>query len=153
MRGAKLPRASALVAVGIISASCLARSKPSPLPDLHGVTRVIALPFEGASHEFRVPADSFRLAMLADALQQFPTGWTKSTDAPPRPDLGATFIRDSTIVAVVWIGPEFIAGFGGSERLARHVSRTEENHLRALLNPGTVIGGISNQAPPEPPQN
>jgi hypothetical protein len=91
--------------------------------------------------------------MLADALQRFPTGWTKSTDAPPHPDLGATFIRDSSIVAVLWIGPEFIAAFGGTDRLARHVSRTEETHLRALLNAATVIGVIGNQAPSQPPQN
>ena len=141
-----------LVAALVIVASCTG-DKPSPLPDLHDVTRVIALPFGESSHEFRLPGDSLRIAMLADALQQWPTGWTTSTDDPPHPNLGATFLRNSDIVAVVWIGPEFIAAFAGKARLARRLSPTEEAHLRALLTPGTAIGVISNQRPVEPPQN
>ena len=91
--------------------------------------------------------------MLADALQQFPTGWTTSTDEPPHPNLGAAFMRDSAIVAMLWIGPGFIAGFGGDERLARRISPTEETHLRALLDTATVLGVISNRPPSNAPQN
>jgi hypothetical protein len=153
MRNGKPFRGSLLASLVVVCASCLATDKPSPLPDLHNATRVLALPFDQSSHEFRLPADSLRLAMLADALAQLSTGWTTSTDAPPHPNLGVTFIRDSAILAVVWIGPEFIAGSGGKERLARRLSRTQETQLRALLNPGTVVGVISNQPAPHTPQN
>jgi hypothetical protein len=153
MRDGKLFTASFLVSLAVVCASCLAADKPSPLPDLHNATRVIALPFDQSSHEFRLPADSLRIAMLADALEQFSSGWTTSTDAPPHPNFGVTFIRDSAIVAVVWIGSEFIAGFGGKERLARRISLREETQLRALLNPGTAVGVISNQPAPHAPQN
>jgi hypothetical protein len=129
MGNGKILSRSSVAALAIMGASCRSVDKPSPLPDLHDVTRVIALPFGESSHEFRPPRDSLRLAMLAEALQQFPAGWTTSTDDPPHPNLGATFLRDSAIVAVLWIGPEFIAAFAGKER--RQPSQLETDSMCA----------------------
>lgn len=152
-RRSAIHRLRLLAAIAIIGASCRAADEPSPLPDLSGVTRVVVFPFGESFYEFRRPADSVRIAMLAEALRQFPTGWTASNDAPPHPNLGVAFMRDSTIVATLWIGPEFIAGFSRRDRLARRVSRTEETHLRALLDSGTVVGAISKERPTVPPKN
>jgi hypothetical protein len=136
----------------MIAVACAPQSKPSPLPDLHGITRVAVTRFGESMHEFRHPADSLRIAMLADALEKFPTGWTVSDDAPPHPNLGAGLMRDTALVAVIWVGSEFIAATSWGERRERRVSRTDELQLRALLDTATLIGVISKQSP-KPPQN
>ena len=155
MNQGKTRRASSLLAAGILCVACSPESRPSPLPDLRNARVVVVTPFGDSLYERRQPADSLRIAMLGDALNRFPTGWTTSTDDPPHPNVAASFLGDSTAFTVLWIGPEFIAGssLGDSERLAKRVTRTEELHLRALLDVKTVIGTISNRPPPNPPQN
>lgn len=155
MNQGKIRRARSLLAAGIVCAACSTESRPSPLPDLRNARVVMVTPFGDSLYELRQPADSLRIAMLGDALNRFPTGWTISTDDPPHPNIAASFLGDSTAFTVLWIGPEFIAGasLGGGERLAKRVSRTEELHLRALLDVKTVIGTISDRPPPNPPQN
>lgn len=140
-------RARSLLAAGIITAACSTETRPSPLPDLRDARVVVVTRFGEGMHEFRQPDDSLRIAMLGDALNRFPTGWTISTDDPPHPNIAASFLGDSTALTVLWIGPEFIAGssLASGERLAKRITRTEELHLRGLLDVKTVIGTISNQ--------
>ena len=156
MNQGKIRRVSSLLAAGILCAACSTESRPSPLPDLRDARVVVVTPFgDSPLYELRQPADSLRIAMLGEALNRFPTGWTTSTDDPPHPNIAAAFLSDSTAFTVLWIGPGFIAGsgLGGGERLAKRVTRTEELHLRALLDVKTVIGTISDRPPLNPPQN
>ena len=136
----------------MLVASCMTERRPSPLGDLSDVTRVEVSSRGEPAHAFQLPADSLRMAMVTDAVRSHRSGWQRSSHTLPAGDVAISFIRDTALVGVLWLGSEFLVARGSGEALLTNISRTEETHLRALLNPATVLGTIGNETP-KPPQN
>jgi hypothetical protein len=146
-----MPRTGFLV-VGLLgAAACLMENKSSPLGDLADVTRIEVSKAGEPPHAFGLPADSFRIAMVVEAVRAHDSEWRKSWHTLPAGELTVHFMRDSALLGVLWLGPEFLVARGAGEPLLTSIGRVEETHLRALFNPTTVIGTISNQPPA--PQN
>jgi len=145
-------RSFGFLLLGMLLGSCMAERRPSPLGDLTRITRLeVASPGQTA-HTFELPADSLRIAMFAEAVRTHQSGWEGTWHTLPAGDLTVSLFRDSTLVGVLWLGSEFLAARGAGESLLTRITRTDEIHLRALLNPVTVLGIIGNETP-KPPQN
>ena len=145
-------RTIGLLVAGVLAASCVTEGRPTPLNDLSGVTRIEVSSGGHRTHTFQLPADSLRLAMLVEAVRSHQSGWERTRHTVPAGDVAVSFLRDSALLGVLWVGPEFLAARGTGETLLTNISRVHEIHLRALLNPVTVFGTIGNQTP-KPPQN
>ena len=141
-----------LLTVGLLAASCVSVERPSPLGDLSGVTRIEVSTGGQRTHAFQFPTDSLRIAWVVEAVHTRQSGWERTWHTLPSGDIAILFIRDSAVVGVVQVGSEFLVARGADETLIANISRVDELHLRALLNPVTVLGTISNQIP-KPPQN
>jgi hypothetical protein len=145
-------RTIGLLVVAILTSSCVTKDKPSPLGDLSDVTRIEASSGGQPAHTFQLPADSLRIAMISEAVSSHQSGWQRTWHTLPAGDIAVSFIRDTTLVGVVWLGSEFLAARGTGETLLMNITRADEIRLRALLNPATVLSTISNETP-KPPQN
>lgn len=145
-------RTIGLLTLGMLIGSCVTERRASPLGDLTGVTRIEVSRRGQPRYGFHLPGDSIRIAMVVEAVRSHESGWERTRQTLPAGDLTVSFFRDTTRLGVLWLGSEFLAARGAGETLLAHTSRTSEIHLRALLNPVTVLGTISNERP-KPPQN
>jgi hypothetical protein len=132
--------------------SCIAERRPSPLGDLTDITRLEVSSRGQRRHVFTRPADSLRITMVAEAVRTHHGPWKRTWHTLPAGDLTVSFFRDTTHLGILWLGSEFLVASGSGETLLTAISRTDEIHLRALLNPVTVLGTIGNETP-KPPQN
>ena len=137
--------------VGLLAASCAPVERPSPLGDLSGVTRIEVSKGGQRTHAFQRPTDSLRIAWVVEAVRSHRSRWERTWHTLPSGDIAISFIRDSVLVGVVWVGSEFLVAGGTDEKLITNISRVDEAHLRALVNPVPVLGTISNQVPESPP--
>ena len=138
--------------LGALLASCVTERRPSPLRDLDGVTRIEVAIRGQPAHGFELPGDSLRIAMITEAVSSHQSAWRESSHTLPAGDLTLSFMQDTALIGVAWVGRKFLVARASGEALLTNISRTDEIHLRALLNPVTVLGTIGNE-PPKPPQN
>ena len=145
-------RSVGFLVFGALIAGCLTERRPSPLGNLADVTRIEVSSRGQPAHSFQLPADSLRITMITEALRSRRSDWRRSWHTLPAGDVTLSFIQDTALVGVVWLGREFLVARGSGEAVLTNITRTDEIHLRALLNPVTVVGTIGNETP-KPPQN
>ena len=140
-------RSIGFLALGMLLGSCVTERRASPLGDLTGVTRIEVSSRGQPGYAFHLPGDSLRIAMVVEAVRSRESGWQRTRHTLHAGDLTVSFLRDTALLGVLWLGSEFLAARGASETLLTNINRTNEIHLRALLNPVTVLGTISNESP------
>ena len=137
---------------GALVAGCVTEGRPSPLAELGDVTRIEVSRRGQPAYSFQLPSDSLRIAMITEALRSDRSAWRRSSHTLPAGDVTLSFIQDTALIGVVWLGREVVVARGSGEALFTNITSTAEIHLRALLNPVTVVGTIGNETP-KPPQN
>jgi len=123
-----------LVLCSTILGGCLRNHEAGfPLTDLTGITLVsVRSPSGVSAYSIHDPA---RISQITTKLSTQNAGWHDSWHTQPAGDVTALFYRDTSLVAVLWVGPGFLAARGHGPRVLRDIDTTDEQQIRKLLAP------------------
>jgi hypothetical protein len=122
-----------------ILVGCLVDHKADfPLPDLASVTRIeVRATNRDSTYSIHDPG---RISGITAMLSRHTAGWHDSWNTQPAGDVSAFLYRDTSLVAVVWVGPGFLAARGNGPRVLLDIDLDDEHRIRQLLAPPTDTG-------------
>ena len=120
-----------LCAALVVATVACARGRPLPLTDLDAITRItVRSRTADTDHVIRDPR---RIRNVVRAVRSLDNGWEKSWHTLPAGSVAALFYHDTTLVGVLWIGPDFVIARGDSVTLIRSTRLDEWAPLAAAL--------------------